>query len=137
FDAWVATVRDSADTLGRDEYQLLERPSEREPVRHYGTVDPQLYHAILNRCVDATKMCMDEMMHIDAHGGGTHHNAGALPENWYELQQMCLDERFSTAAERASDGVPMQPAPANVPRITPPGIGDAPSPGIAPLSRIQ
>lgn len=137
FDAWVEQVRDSTDALGRAEYQALERPSEREPVRHYGSVDPQLYHAILNRCVDESKMCMDEMMHIDAHGGGQQHAASTLPDNWYELQQMCLDERFSTAAERASDGVPMQPAPANVPRIIPPVIGGASSPGSTPLSRIQ
>ena len=69
FDAWVAKVRANQTTLGRPEYLTLERPSEREPVRYFGTVDPELYHAILNMCVDKQKMCMDEMMHVDAKGG--------------------------------------------------------------------
>ncbi len=50
-------------------YMKLEVPSEREPVRHYATVDADLYNAILNRCVDRNKMCMSQMMAIDADGG--------------------------------------------------------------------
>ena len=38
-------------------------------MRRYGAVAPGLYKAILNRCVDASQMCMDEMMMIDASGG--------------------------------------------------------------------
>jgi cytochrome o ubiquinol oxidase subunit 2 len=38
-------------------------------VRRYATVDPTLYKAILNRCVEPGKMCMSEMMAIDAKGG--------------------------------------------------------------------
>ena len=40
-----------------------------DPVRRFATVAPDLYHAILNRCVDKNKMCMDQMMAIDADGG--------------------------------------------------------------------
>ena len=40
----------------------LEKPSEREPVRHFATVDPDLYDAILNICARPGKMCMSEMM---------------------------------------------------------------------------
>ncbi|RZI64232.1 MAG: ubiquinol oxidase subunit II, partial [Variovorax sp.] len=47
----------------------LEKPSEREPVRRFGSVDGGLFDAIVNRCVEAGKMCMHQMMHIDAHGG--------------------------------------------------------------------
>ncbi|MHC9085189.1 ubiquinol oxidase subunit II [Luteimonas sp. RIT-PG2_3] len=68
FDAWVERVR-SGDALGRDEYLTLEKPSEREPVRYFGKVDPELYNAILNLCVAPGKMCMHEMMHIDMAGG--------------------------------------------------------------------
>jgi len=32
-------------------------------------VDKDLYHAILNRCVEDGKMCMHQMMAIDAAGG--------------------------------------------------------------------
>src|SRR6185503_17510110 len=50
-------------------YMELERPSEREPVRRFGTVAPDLYDAILNRCVDRNKMCVKQMAAIDAGGG--------------------------------------------------------------------
>ncbi|MBX9403185.1 ubiquinol oxidase subunit II [Lysobacter sp. BMK333-48F3] len=69
FDAWVAKNRASGTTLERAGYLELEKPSEKEPVRRYGAVAPGLYQAILNRCVDSSRMCMDEMMAIDAAGG--------------------------------------------------------------------
>jgi cytochrome o ubiquinol oxidase subunit 2 len=71
FDQWVQKVKAGKDgALDREKYQqTLERPTEREPVRHYGSVAPDLYGAILNLCVDRNKMCMHEMMAIDASGG--------------------------------------------------------------------
>ena len=69
FEHWVQRVRSSGAALERGDYLQLEKPSEREPVRHYGSVASGLYEAILNRCVDASRMCMDEMMSIDASGG--------------------------------------------------------------------
>jgi cytochrome o ubiquinol oxidase subunit 2 len=35
-------------------------------VRYYGKVAPDLYGAILNRCVAEGTVCMDRMMHDDA-----------------------------------------------------------------------
>jgi cytochrome o ubiquinol oxidase subunit 2 len=69
FQRWLADVRRSGGALGREEYLQLEKPSEFEPARHYARVDAGLYEAILNRCVDPAKMCMHEMMAIDASGG--------------------------------------------------------------------
>lgn len=69
FDKWVANARQDSAQLDRAAYLQLEQPSEREPVRRYGTVAPNLFHAILNRCVEPNRMCMDEMMAIDARGG--------------------------------------------------------------------
>lgn len=69
FDHWVASVRAAPGELGRDEYLRLEKPSEREPARHYGRVASGLYDAILNLCVEPTQMCMRDMMAIDARGG--------------------------------------------------------------------
>ena len=68
FDHWVQTVKSSnaPTTLNRLSYTQLEKPSLREPVRHYGSVDADLYHAILNRCVASDAMCMDQMMMVDA-----------------------------------------------------------------------
>jgi cytochrome o ubiquinol oxidase subunit 2 len=70
FNAWVAKVRKDGGALNRDGYLALEKPSENEPVRHYASVEADLYHAALNMCVQPGKMCMDEMMRIDAKGGG-------------------------------------------------------------------
>jgi cytochrome o ubiquinol oxidase subunit 2 len=69
FEQWVAQARSAQATLTRDSYLALERPSENEPVRHYASIDPDLYGAILNLCVERGKMCMNEMMSIDARGG--------------------------------------------------------------------
>lgn len=69
FDAWVAKVKAAKDPLNREEYLRLEQPSEREPVRHYGTTMAGLFDAVVNLCVDPAKMCMRDMMAIDARGG--------------------------------------------------------------------
>ncbi|MDD0809944.1 ubiquinol oxidase subunit II [Curvibacter sp. RS43] len=69
FDSWVNKTKTSELSLDRASYLALEQPSERDPVRHYAKVDAELYHAILNRCVDSSKMCMNEMMAIDQAGG--------------------------------------------------------------------
>jgi len=69
FDKWVATAKTSKESLDRPGYLELERPSERDPVRHYASVAPDLFDAIVNRCVEANRMCMKDMMAIDANGG--------------------------------------------------------------------
>jgi cytochrome o ubiquinol oxidase subunit II len=69
FERWLAKVRRSDKALARADYLQLEKPSVSEPVRHYARVDAGLYDAILNRCVDPNKMCMHDMMAIDASGG--------------------------------------------------------------------
>ncbi|TPI15690.1 ubiquinol oxidase subunit II [Mesorhizobium sp. B4-1-3] len=69
FADWVAQAKSAQATLSRETYLALERPSENEPVRHYASIDPDLYGAILNLCVERGKMCMNEMMSIDARGG--------------------------------------------------------------------
>ena len=67
FDRWLQKAKASKDELTRDAYLQLEKPSEREPVRRYGAVAPDLFDAIVNRCVDQGKMCLREMMAMDAH----------------------------------------------------------------------
>ena len=70
FDKWVSDVKASGGgNLGRTEYLDLERPSEAVPVKKYAGVDPQLFHLIINMCVQPGKMCMHEMAAIDAKGG--------------------------------------------------------------------
>ncbi|WP_353799527.1 ubiquinol oxidase subunit II, partial [Thalassospira sp.] len=55
FDAWVNDVKSDENFLGRSQYLELEKPSVKEPVRYYSSVDPELYQAILNMCVDQSK----------------------------------------------------------------------------------
>ncbi len=70
FQKWVADVKASTDgNLGRTEYLELEKPSEAVPVLKFASVDPKLFHLILNMCVEPGKMCIHEMAAIDAKGG--------------------------------------------------------------------
>jgi cytochrome o ubiquinol oxidase subunit 2 len=69
FDQWVAKVKVEGKPLERQSYLALEKPSEREPVRYFSSVENGLYGAVLNMCAVPGKMCMNEMMHIDAMGG--------------------------------------------------------------------
>lgn len=65
FDRWVQSSKAESAALSRADYLQLEKPSLREPVHHFGTVDADLYHAILNRCVESGQVCMDKMMAIE------------------------------------------------------------------------
>jgi cytochrome o ubiquinol oxidase subunit 2 len=38
-------------------------------VRRFAAVEPQLFDAVVNMCVEPGKMCMHDMMSIDAKGG--------------------------------------------------------------------
>ena len=69
FGHWVETIKAGGGSLGREDYLVLARPSEREPVRRYAAVAPGLYDAILNLCVNPDKMCLRDMMKVDAKGG--------------------------------------------------------------------
>ena len=78
FDQWVANNKQSPQMLDRSLYLKLEQPSENESVQRFGRVDPVLYEAIINRCVDTSKMCMHQMMAIDAAGGAGKGGVSAL-----------------------------------------------------------
>ncbi|MBL8264064.1 MAG: ubiquinol oxidase subunit II [Xanthomonadaceae bacterium] len=78
FDRWVADVRSAEGGLTRATYLELEKPSKREPVRHFSRVDDGLFSAVVNRCVDTERLCMDQMMAMDASGGLGMDGLGAL-----------------------------------------------------------
>ena len=69
FAKWIEGVKAAGGKLERPEYLVLAKPSEHEAVRKYATVAPDLYEAILNLCVEPGKMCLHEMMMLDAQGG--------------------------------------------------------------------
>lgn len=66
FDRWLSAARSGQETLTRDLYLQLAKPSEREPVRHFSAVDADLYSAILGMCVEPSKMCMHDMHDMTA-----------------------------------------------------------------------
>ena len=82
FDRWVQGVKAGNTALTRSDYLQLEKPSEREPVRRYASVAPDLYEAILNRCVASGQMCMNQMMAIDAGGGLGKNMASVATQPW-------------------------------------------------------
>jgi cytochrome o ubiquinol oxidase subunit 2 len=65
FDRWVAEAKSNGETLDRATYLQLEKPSEREPVHHYAKVAPELFSAIVNRCVAPDTVCMNQQMAED------------------------------------------------------------------------
>jgi cytochrome o ubiquinol oxidase subunit 2 len=65
FDRWVQKAKAGSTELSREVYLNLEQPSEHEPVRRYRAVAPDLFDAIVNRCVEQGKMCLREMMALD------------------------------------------------------------------------
>ncbi|WP_020180153.1 ubiquinol oxidase subunit II [Methylopila sp. M107] len=69
FDKWVESVKASGQALDRPGFIELERPSVRVAPRKYASAAPDLYDAILNRCVDTARMCVKDMMRVDAQGG--------------------------------------------------------------------
>lgn len=69
YERWVAGLRGSNESLTRATYLELEKPSERNPVRHFASVERGLFDAVVNRCVDVERLCMDQMMALDAAGG--------------------------------------------------------------------
>ena len=61
-----------------DTYLNLVKPSERDPVQRFASVEEGLYDKVLNRCVEDGKMCMHHMMAIDALGGDAYMRAAGL-----------------------------------------------------------
>ncbi len=70
FAHWVQSIKAGGGTLTRPSYTVLAEPSDAEPVRRYGAVDPTLFGAVVNQCVKPGQVCVSQMMRMDAHDGG-------------------------------------------------------------------
>jgi cytochrome o ubiquinol oxidase subunit 2 len=69
FDAWVAKVRASPNKLSVANYNELSKPSEKDPVKYFSTVEPVLYAAVLDKYMDkssglklADKICLPKVV---------------------------------------------------------------------------
>lgn len=69
FDDWVAQVQASGQGLDRARYLDLAKPTENVAPTAFASVDPTLFQRVVNMCVEEGRMCMAEMMAIDAQGG--------------------------------------------------------------------
>jgi cytochrome o ubiquinol oxidase subunit 2 len=62
FARWVQSAKAGGGSLDRAAYLGLEKPSIKEPVHRYASVAPDLYAAVLNRCVAAGATCTSMTM---------------------------------------------------------------------------
>jgi cytochrome o ubiquinol oxidase subunit 2 len=70
FDSWAAGVaKEKAGTLDGLTYSKLAQPSVKAPVQHFAAVAPDLFDRVVNLCVQPGKMCLNQMMALDARGG--------------------------------------------------------------------
>lgn len=90
FDDWIAKAKAEGSELNRAAYLEIEKPTEENPVKYFSSVEGGLFDAVVNMCVRPGQMCMSEMMHVDARGGGgteSHENRNRLRyDNRFEQQ---------------------------------------------------
>lgn len=98
FDQWVASTKASGQTLDRADYVQLEQPTTKHPVVRFGEVKPDLFHAIVNRCVVEGSVCMDTQMMADAMRNRTDLSAEELA--------ILINDAMCTIAEN-DDALPM------------------------------
>ncbi|MDB5473221.1 MAG: ubiquinol oxidase subunit [Devosia sp.] len=122
FEQWVTKVRQAPDTLDRARYLELEKRSENVAPMHFASVERGLYTAIVNMCVERDKMCMSEMMAIDArgglglagignmapalYGGGERNRAVFGPQKTYVAAICTVDEAIAMTAKLPAIGAP-------------------------------
>jgi cytochrome o ubiquinol oxidase subunit 2 len=89
FDRWIESAKAAGHTqLSRATYLDLRLPSERNPVRRFNGVAPDLWGAILNRCVESGARCMYRQMAEDA----SRQFAAARPEQALMAATFCSAE---------------------------------------------
>ncbi|MEM9838607.1 MAG: ubiquinol oxidase subunit II [Pseudomonadota bacterium] len=70
FDTWADEARRSSITLTRDVFAELQKPSVGDEVTFYSGIEQGLWRRIVNLCVADDTLCHDDMMMVDALGGG-------------------------------------------------------------------
>ncbi len=70
FDAWVAKVQASDVAFTEDVYSTLLNPSVDHKVEYFSGIEEGLWDKILNLCAGNNQLCTNDMMMVDALGGG-------------------------------------------------------------------
>ncbi|MEM6550073.1 MAG: ubiquinol oxidase subunit II [Pseudomonadota bacterium] len=71
FDDWAAQVRAGSEgELTRPAFEALDQPTVDHPVTYYNAVEEGLWDRIINLCVAEGTLCQNDMMMVDALGGG-------------------------------------------------------------------
>ena len=70
FENWVKNVRAKGQGLDRKELIKLDKPSIGHPVSFYKVAEKGLWNRIINLCITDDKLCIHDMMVVDALGGG-------------------------------------------------------------------
>jgi cytochrome o ubiquinol oxidase subunit 2 len=116
FGRWVEANKAGGNTLTREDYLKLEQPSIKEPVRRFAAVEPGLWAAIVDRCVDDRKMCASTMMAIDAAGGaGKGGVASTMRTTWRSVDGATHERRVVAALCTPTNplGLPIETADAS------------------------
>jgi cytochrome o ubiquinol oxidase subunit 2 len=112
---WLADIKASKLVLTHPVYRELVKPSERDPVRRYSMVAPDLYRRILERCTEPGTACISHMMKQDRmQGHAMPHDMGhpRKPEGAI----------FKEGSEKGSGSNITKPAPpGQAPGVTDPG----------------
>jgi cytochrome o ubiquinol oxidase subunit 2 len=95
FDNWVKQVRQSPNKLNLDDYKKLALPSEKQPAQYFSTVDPELFHAILNKYMT----------------GSAHFGSQNSQEMGMQMHSTSHEEKGSDVnrGKPGEKGVPIQP----------------------------
>lgn len=70
FDEWAAGAAASSQPLDREAFVELDQPSIDNEVAYYEGIEDGLWDRVLNMCVDHDELCLNDMMMVDALGGG-------------------------------------------------------------------
>lgn len=70
FDAWANTVREQGQPLDLKKLGELEKPTIGHPVTYFKIAEGNLWDRLVNNCVTPDKLCVHDLMVVDALGGG-------------------------------------------------------------------
>ncbi|MGD8174572.1 ubiquinol oxidase subunit II [Marinimicrobium sp. ARAG 43.8] len=78
FNQWVASVKETGESLSKARYRMLAHPSEDHPIEHFGSVSDGLFHEIVDRYMkNYNDWNRDRHMEHGSHSGDRSHDNSA------------------------------------------------------------